>query len=397
MFSEVVIFGQGYVGLPLAIAIAKSNFKVLGIDADARRIEQIENGISPIEDLDKNQMSNALESGFFTVSVEDYFPISTNVICICVPTPLTKLGKPDLSALESATISVGKNLRPGMLVIVESTIQPGTTRNFVLPILEKYSGLNSDDFFLAFSPERIDPLNKIWGLKNTPKLVAGLTSEAANLANLFYSNFIDDVRVYPSLEIVEAAKLLENTFRLVNISLINELAIFCQQSGIPINEVVSAASTKPYGFMAFNPGLGAGGHCIPVDPIYLAEAAKSVGAPTEIIEYAKKRNESMPDYFVERALKILGTLEGKNLLVVGIAYKRNVSDVRESPALKMIEKLRNKGAKVMWHDDLVKTFEDQKSVSINSEFDLAILATVHDYIDISLLGATKILDTTFNS
>ena len=214
---------------------------------------------------------------------------------------------------------------------------------------------------------------------------------------MFYSNFIDDVRVYPSLEIVEAAKLLENTFRLVNISLINELAIFCQQSGIPINEVVSAASTKPYGFMAFNPGLGAGGHCIPVDPIYLAEAAKSVGAPTEIIEYARKRNESMPDYFVERALKILGTLEGKNLLVVGIAYKQNVSDVRESPALKMIEKLRNKGAKVMWHDDLVKTFEGQKSVSINSEFDLAILATVHDYIDISLLGATKILDTSFNS
>jgi UDP-N-acetyl-D-glucosamine dehydrogenase len=282
-----------------------------------------------------------------------------------------------------------------MLVIVESTIQPGTTRNFVLPILEKYSGLNSGDFFLAFSPERVDPLNKIWGLKNTPKLVAGLTIEAANLANLFYSHFIDDVRVYPSLEIVETAKLLENTFRLVNISLINELAIFCQQSGIPINEVVSAASTKPYGFMAFNPGLGAGGHCIPVDPIYLAEAAKSVGAPTEIIEYATKRNESMPDYFIERALKILGTLEGKNILVVGIAYKRNVSDVRESPALKIIEKLRNKGAKVMWHDDLVKRFEDQQSVPITSKFDLAILATVHDYIDISVLGATKILDTTF--
>lgn len=397
MFSEVVIFGQGYVGLPLAIAIAKSNIKVLGIDSDIRRIDQIKNGISPIEDLDSDELNRVLESGFFNVSENDYFHISTNVICICVPTPLTKFGTPDLSALESATISAGKNLRPGMLVIIESTIQPGTTRNFILPILEKYSGLVSGDFFLAFSPERVDPINKIWGLKNTPKLVAGLTVDAANLAKSFYSHFIDDVRVYPSLEIVETAKLLENTFRLVNISLVNELAIYCQQSGIPINEVVSAASTKPYGFMAFNPGLGAGGHCIPVDPIYLAEAAKSVGSPTEIIEYARKRNESMPDYFVERALKMLGTLEGKNLLVVGIAYKRNVSDVRESPALKMIEKLRNKGAKVMWHDDLVKTFQDQKSVPINSDFDLAILATVHDYIDISLLGATKILDTTFNS
>ena len=397
MFSEVVIFGQGYVGLPLAIAIAKSNIKVLGIDSDIRRIDQIKNGVSPIEDLESDELNRVLESGFFNVSENDYFHISTNVICICVPTPLTKFGTPDLSALESATISAGKNLRPGMLVIIESTIQPGTTRNFILPILEKYSGLVSDDFFLAFSPERVDPINKIWGLKNTPKLVAGLTVEAANLAKSFYSHFIDDVRVYPSLEIVETAKLLENTFRLVNISLVNELAIYCQQSGIPINEVVSAASTKPYGFMAFNPGLGAGGHCIPVDPIYLAEAAKSVGSPTEIIEYARKRNESMPDYFVERALKMLGTLEGKNLLVVGIAYKQNVSDVRESPALKMIEKLRNKGAKVMWHDDLVKTFEDQKSVPIDSDFDLAILATVHDYIDISLLGATKILDTTFNS
>lgn len=397
MFSEVVIFGQGYVGLPLAIAIAKSNIKVLGIDSDIRRIDQIKNGISPIEDLDSDELNRVLESGFFNVSENDHFHITTNVICICVPTPLTKFGTPDLSALESATISAGKNLRPGMLVIIESTIQPGTTRNFILPILEKYSGLVSGDFFLAFSPERVDPINKIWGLKNTPKLVAGLTVDAANLAKSFYSHFIDDVRVYPSLEIVETAKLLENTFRLVNISLVNELAIYCQQSGIPINEVVSAASTKPYGFMAFNPGLGAGGHCIPVDPIYLAEAAKSVGSPTEIIEYARKRNESMPDYFVERALKMLGTLEGKNLLVVGIAYKRNVSDVRESPALKMIEKLRNKGAKVMWHDDLVKTFQDQKSVPINSDFDLAILATVHDYIDISLLGATKILDTTFNS
>jgi len=180
MFSEVVIFGQGYVGLPLAIAIAKSNIKVLGIDSDIRRIDQIKNGISPIEDLDSDELNRVLESGFFNVSENDYFHISTNVICICVPTPLTKFGTPDLSALESATISAGKNLRPGMLVIIESTIQPGTTRNFILPILEKYSGLVSGDFFLAFSPERVDPINKIWGLKNTPKLVAGLTVDAAN-------------------------------------------------------------------------------------------------------------------------------------------------------------------------------------------------------------------------
>jgi len=395
MLNEVVVFGQGYVGLPLALLVAEAGIKVLGIDTDYDRMHKIKNGISPIEDVSDSQLKKVLESDLFSVSSENTYPSSTTVVFICVPTPLTKSGKPDLSMLESAIISVGKGLKPGMLVIVESTVQPGTTRNFVLPILTKTSKLESQDFFLAFSPERVDPLNKDWGLKNTPKLVAGLTPEAGNKARIFYSQFIDDVILCPNLETAETAKLLENSFRLVNISLINEVAIFCKQLGISVNEVISAASSKPYGFMSFYPGLGAGGHCIPVDPIYLSEAAKDVGTPTKIIELASMRNQSMPNYFVERALEMLESLENKNILVLGISYKKNVSDIRESPVVKMIEILRLKGARVSWHDDLVGNFDDEFSVPITLNYDLIILATLHDYMDLSFMKDIKVLDTSF--
>ena len=315
------------------------------------------------------------------------------IIPICVPTPLDSNHQPDLSILISAAEDVGRQLKAGMLVIVESTIQPGTTRNVILPILEKFSGLKSEEFMLAFSPERIDPMNKNFNIKNTPKLVAGLTPEAATKAKEFYSKFIAQVDVCESLEVAETAKLLENSFRLVNISFINEIAMFCQKIGIDVNDVVKAASTKPYGFMPFYPSVGVGGHCIPVDPLYLAEAARKAGVPSRFIELADEINLGMPTYFVGRASEMLGGLKDKKILVIGVSYKPNIADVRETPVEALISGLRNSGAAVSWNDDLVKSWNGEQSVDIQSGFDLAILATPHDNLDLRKLGSTMILNT----
>jgi UDP-N-acetyl-D-glucosamine dehydrogenase len=280
-----------------------------------------------------------------------------------------------------------------MLVIIESTISPGTTRKLLLPILVETSGLSEKEFHLAYSPERIDPLNKEWNIKNTPKLVAGLTDQAAKLAQEFYSKFVDQVVICPTVEVAETAKLLENSYRLVNISFINELSIFCQKMAIDINEVVKAAATKPYGFMPFYPSVGVGGHCIPVDPIYLSEAAKSAGAGSRFIDLADEINQAMPSYFVERAKQIIDGVKSKKILVIGLSYKPNVADVRESPVISLIEQLRKSGAEVFWHDELVKSWNGQESTPISSDFDLAIIATPHDYLELSALKDVPILNT----
>ena len=281
---KVSVIGQGYVGLPLAIVCAKAGFEVTGIDLNKERVSQLNKCQSIIEDVSDADLKSVSETGKYNATTNYPVDPSTEIICICVPTPLGSDHQPDLEILKAATASVGKNLKPGVLVIIESTIQPGTTRNVVVPILEKESGLGADKFLVAYSPERIDPMNKKFTIKNTPKLVAGLTPEAATKAKEFYSKFIDQVAVCDSLEVAETAKLLENSFRLVNISFINELAMFCQKIGINVYEVIKAASTKPYGFMPFYPSVGVGGHCIPVDPLYLAEAARAAGAPTRFIE-----------------------------------------------------------------------------------------------------------------
>jgi UDP-N-acetyl-D-glucosamine dehydrogenase len=255
------------------------------------------------------------------------------------------------------------------------------------------SGLTADKFHLAYSPERIDPLNKEWNIKNTPKLVAGLTDEAAKLAKEFYSKFIDQVLICPTVEVAETAKLLENSYRLVNISFINEVSIFCQKIGVDINEVVKAAATKPYGFMPFYPSVGVGGHCIPVDPIYLSYAAKSAGAGSRFIDLADEINQAMPSYFVERAKQILGEVKSKKILVIGLSYKPNVADVRESPVISLIEQLRKAGADVYWHDDLVRSWNGEETTPISSGFDLAIIATPHNYLELSALKNVPILNT----
>jgi len=390
---QVTVIGQGYVGLPLAIAAANAGYFVYGLDTNKKKIDSLSNGISFIEDLTDDAIKKAIDSKSFIPTTDQEVVARSKVVLICVPTPLSADHKPDLAALISATITAGKNIKAGTLVIVESTIEPGTCRNILLPILTKESGLNKNEFELAYSPERIDPTNKKWLIGNTPKLVAGLTEVATKNAEDFYAKFIDSIVKCSSLEIAETAKLLENSFRFVNITFINELAIFCQKIGIDISEVVTAASTKPYGFMPFYPSIGVGGHCIPVDPMYLANAAKSVGAPTRFIDLADQINQEMPGYFVGRAEEKLGGLQNKKVLVVGVSYKPNVADVRESPVMALITGLKRKGAQVSWHDDLVKEWNGEKSVALSNEHDLAILATPHDYLDLTKLGDVLILNT----
>ena len=391
--KRLIVFGQGYVGLPLAMAAAQNNFEVTGFDINVEKVAKISNGISTVEDISDAQLRTLLKSGNYRITDDPVFDSNINIVCICVPTPLDNNHKPDLRAIKAAVVDVGRNLEPGMLVIVESTISPGTTRQLLLPILIKTSGLSKEEFYLAYSPERIDPLNKEWNMKNTPKLVAGLTDQAAKLAKDFYSKFVDQVVICPTLEVAETAKLLENSYRLVNISFINEISIFCQKIGVDINAVVKAASTKPYGFMPFYPSVGVGGHCIPVDPIYLSNAAKSAGAASRFIDLADEINQTMPSYFVERAKQIIGGVKSKKILVIGLSYKPNVADVRESPVISLIEQLRKAGADVSWHDDLVKSWNGEETTPLSSDFDLAIIATPHDYLELSALKDVPILNT----
>ena len=390
---KIAVIGQGYVGLPISIAACSAGYSVLGIDTDRDKIQKLASGESGIEDIDNESLKNYISMGKFepTSSYEKIH--ECKIILICVPTPLTAGMQPDLTAVVNSIKEISKYFLKDSLIIVESTVGPGTTRDLLLPLLEEYSGKTRNDFHLAFSPERIDPRNKLWNLSNTPKLVAGLSANAGFIAKDFYEKFIDEVVLVDSLEVAETAKLLENSFRLVNISFINEMSIFCKKLGIDINSVIEAASTKPYGFMPFYPSIGVGGHCIPVDPIYLATKAKEIGSPTEFIDLASRVNHEMPRYFVGRAEEKLGNLENKRVLVVGVSYKPNVADVRETPVKELIKGLLNKGAKVSWHDELVKKWEGSESVPLSSDYDLAILATPHNGVDLSRLGNTPLLNT----
>jgi UDP-N-acetyl-D-glucosamine dehydrogenase len=390
---RITVVGQGYVGLPLSIAAAESGYIVFGLDNNEKKIQLLSQGKSTIEDLTDAAIKKSIISKNYIPTTSQEVIAESQVILICVPTPLSASHQPDLSALINATITVGQNLKKGALVIVESTIEPGTCRNVLWPIILKESGLKSNDLEFAYSPERIDPTNVKWGIRNTPKLVAGLTEITSNRAKLFYEKFIDSITICSSLEIAETAKLLENSFRLVNISFINELAIYCRKIGIEITEVVAAAATKPYGFMPFYPSVGVGGHCIPVDPIYLAHAAQSAGTPTRLISVADEINKEMPNYFVARAEEMLTGLQGKRVLVVGVSYKPNIADVRESPVKALIAGLKHEGAIVSWHDDLVGEWNSEKSVVLASNYDLAIIATPHDYLDLTKLGDIPILNT----
>ena len=390
---KIAVVGQGYVGLPLAVAAAGAGHSVLGIDSNGARVGLLNGGVSPVEDISDAAIASLISEGKYSASRDFDDCKSADVIAICVPTPLTADKKPDLSALVSATTSVGANLKKGALVIVESTVEPGTTRDVVLPILVKESGMDSSEFMLAFSPERIDPANKKFTIANTPKLVAGLNDSALEAAASFYSGFVGEVCKCSTLEVAETAKLLENSFRLINISFINEIADMCEVLGVDVNEVIKAAATKPYGFMPFFPSAGVGGHCIPIDPLYLSHKAKSVGAPSSFIDLAQKINDERPAHFVSKASSLLGGLSGKKVLVVGVAYKANVADVRESAAEPLIEGLRKAGAVVSWHDPLAGKWRGESSVELSDGFDLALLVNVHDGMKLGALGSVPVIST----
>ena len=390
---KIAVVGQGYVGLPLAVAAAGAGHSVLGIDSNGARVGLLNGGVSPVEDISDAAIAALIADGKYSASRDFDDCKSADVIAICVPTPLTADKKPDLSALVSATTSVGANLKKGALVIVESTVEPGTTRDVVLPILVKESGMDSSEFMLAFSPERIDPANQKFTIANTPKLVAGLNDAALEAAASFYSGFVGEVCKCSTLEVAETAKLLENSFRLINISFINEIADICEVMGVDVNEVIKAAATKPYGFMPFFPSAGVGGHCIPIDPLYLSHKAKSVGAPSSFIDLAQKINDERPAHFVAKAASLLGGLSGKKVLVVGVAYKANVADVRESAAEPLIEGLRKAGAVVSWHDPLVGKWRGESSVELSDGFDLALLVNVHDGMKLGALGSVPVINT----
>jgi UDP-N-acetyl-D-glucosamine dehydrogenase len=391
--TKISVIGQGYVGLPLSIHAAESGYLVTGIDLDERKIQEIKSGNSTIEDISSERLLNQIKSGNYCIS-KDYSKIKdSTIVLICVPTPLDVSRKPDLSYVINAISEVSKYLSPGSLVILESTVEPGTTRNLLLPKLLQGSGFSPKQVDVAFSPERIDPTNKLWNLTSTPKVVSGVTEIAKQRAVDFYKKFVDVIVECESPEIAETAKLIENSFRLINISFINEITKFCNKLGVDVNKVISAASTKPYGFMPFYPGLGVGGHCIPVDPVYLSHKATDLGAPISLIDIAVTINNSMPDFFISEAEKKLGTLENSKILVIGVAYKPNVSDSRETPVLALVSGLRKKKAAVFWHDDLVKEWNGEKSVALSSDYDLAILATPHNYLDLRALGDVPVLNT----
>jgi len=391
--QKIIIFGQGYVGLPLAINACEVGFDVTGIEINRKVADMLNSGQSHIEDISDIKLKEAINTGRYRVVIDLSEVKEVDTILICVPTPLDSKRKPNLEMFVRAIAAAATMVKHETLVIIESTIEPGTTRNIVTPMIESISGIDREFFDISFSPERIDPNNATWRLHNTAKLVAGLTIKATKKTLNFYSNFVSNIHVCESLEIAETAKLLENTFRLVNISFINEMAIFCRKIGIDIDQVIKAAATKPYGFMPFYPSIGVGGHCIPVDPLYLANKAIEIGSPIRFIDLADQINEEMPGYFVGIAEEKLDGLRNRKVLVVGVSYKPNVADIRETPVEALITGLKQKGAQVVWHDDLVKEWNGDKSVALSSDFDLAIIATHHDYLDLKKLGNMPILNT----
>jgi len=390
---RIGVVGLGYVGLPLAVSASKAGHLVLGVDIDHAHVGRVNSGDSRIQGVATVDLLHAIKHGKFqaTTNYDDLRDV--DCVLICVPTPLTVNKKPDLSYVENAVKNVAKVLKKDTLVILESTVAPGTTRNVVLPILRTESRLDLSDVEVAYSPERVDPGNRNWNISNTPKIVAGLTPTALARASKFYSSFIQNIFECSTVEVAEMAKLLENTYRFVNISFINEFAQICEALGIQVNEVINAAATKPYGFMQFTPSLGVGGHCIPVDPIYLADAALKSKASTKFIDLAIEVNNAQPSYFAKKAQRILGDLRNKKILLVGVAYKSNVSDVRETPAKALRVLLEQMGAIVVWHDELVMKWEGEESVPMNNSFDLAILVTLHDYMSFTDLGTVPLLNT----
>ncbi|HEX9027772.1 MAG TPA: nucleotide sugar dehydrogenase [Anaerolineales bacterium] len=353
--ARVSVLGLGYVGLPLAVVFAEAGFNVLGIDPDQRKAEAICRGESYIQDVPGEQVDRLVKAGKLQATTDFSALQQADAVSICVPTPLRKTGDPDLSFILNATEQLARYMHPGMVVVLESTTYPGNTREILLPKLGEEKGLKvGEDFFLAFSPERVDPGRKDWTTINTPKVVGGITQACSEVAAAWYCQAIQQVVPVSSAEVAEMAKLLENTFRMINIGLVNEMALMCNRLGVDVWEVIDAAATKPFGFMKFTPGPGLGGHCIPIDPLYLSWKLRALNYTARFIELASEINTGMPRYVVTKVQDALNdqgkALKGSEVLVLGAAYKADIDDLRESPALDVIGLLEQKGAKVYYHD-----------------------------------------------
>jgi len=363
--AKIGVLGMGYVGMPLAVVFAEAGFNVLGFDPDSSKVNRFNKNLSYIQDVPSETVARLHKAGNLNMTSDFAALKDMDAVSICVPTPLRQTGDPDMSFIISATEQLAKYVHPGMVVVLESTTYPRTTRELALPMLTENSGLKAgEDIFICFSPERVDPGREDWTTYNTPKVMGGITKACAEVATAWYSGAIKTVVPVSSAEAAEMAKLLENTFRMINIGLVNELAIMCERLGVDVWEVINAAATKPFGFMKFTPGPGLGGHCIPIDPLYLSWKMKEFNYNARFIELASEINTNMPRYVVTRVLDAMNergkVLKGSKVLVLGAAYKPDIDDVRESPALDVIALLKKKGADVSYHDPHVMQIHHEK-------------------------------------
>jgi len=391
------IVGLGYVGLPLAVELGAAGFRVLGYDISAHVVDTLNGGVSHIKDITSQQIADLRATGRFEATTDASRLSEADAISICVPTPLSKYKDPDVSFIVAATESVKSSLRAGQVIILESTTYPGTTREIMLPALESTGLVVGKDFFLAFSPERVDPGNTRFHTKNTPKVVGGITADCVRVATAMYEPAIDTLVPVSTTEAAELVKLLENTFRSVNIGLVNEMAIVCDKLGVDVWEVIEAAATKPFGFMKFTPGPGLGGHCIPIDPHYLAWKMRGLNYKTRFIDLAGELNSEMPLFWVRKLMEDLNghqkSINGAKVLVIGVAYKKDINDLRESPALDILGLLHQYGAEVSYHDPFVPSFSeaghDYVSVPLTPEVvaaaDAIFVVTDHTGIDWSMV------------
>jgi len=393
----LAIIGQGYVGLPLAMAAIDAGWKVIGIDNFEAKVSQINSGISPVEDISDSQLQAALASGAYRASSDFSSVAKASVITICVPTPLDENREPDLSLLQNAATAIAPFVSNETLIVNESTSYPGTLRDIIIPTVDSLKPKDSINVYFASAPERVNPGDPVWNQKNTPRLVGAIDAASQDKAFAFYESICDFAISVSSPEVAEAAKLLENTFRLVNIALINEFTQLCASSGINVHEVIDAASSKPYGFMPFRPGVGVGGHCIPIDPLYLTWWASKKGNKADFISAADAVNQRMPRYVAKRALALVDSSRiNPRVLILGVAYKPGVGDVRETPVAELRDYLLAQGAEVAWHDPLVSIWNDSEPVDLEWKCDVAILATKQPGMNVKALAerGIQILDCT---
>lgn len=406
----VGVVGLGYVGLPLAVEKAKAGFKTIGFDVQQEKVDLVNQGHNYIGDVVDDDLTELVNAGRLSATSDFSFVKDVDFIAICVPTPLDSHQQPDISYVKDSTIAISKHLKPGTMVVLESTTYPGTTEELIKPILEEGSGLTcGEDFYLGFSPERVDPGNKQFKTKNTPKVVGAIGKDATEvIAKMYREVLVGDVHEVSSPAVAEMEKILENTYRNINIGLVNELAILCDRMNISLWEVVDAAKTKPYGFQAFYPGPGLGGHCIPLDPYYLTWKAREYGFHTSMIEASMMINDKMPEYCVDRAAKVLNrakkALNGSKVLVLGVAYKADIDDYRESPAIDVIEILQREGANVDFFDPYIPKFRAHGkeyvgiadiSPEVISSYDIVFVAAAHTNVDYDMIeqNAQAIFDS----